>query len=200
MDILLTIIRNHKSSVRIASVSAEIRKDRLLKSPAGRYLLIISVTSLIHKCFLIYHISIFHSFIRLFIHSFIYSFINGCTALCWAVAFPYTFVIFFIQRVALLGRRISPSRSYYLHTGQHRRGRNAHTNIHAPSGHIYYLSSSSVTLTGPWPLLQFRNHFFTQMVGLLGRVISSSHGRYLHTRQHKHGINANTDTHTLSVI
>jgi hypothetical protein len=32
---------------------------------------------------------------------------------------------------------------------------------------------------GPWPLLQFRNLFFTQTVGLLGRGISPSHGRYL---------------------
>jgi hypothetical protein len=36
----------------------------------------------------------------------------------------------------------------------------------------------------PWPLLQFRNHFL-QSVGLLGRVISPSQGRYLHTGQHK---------------
>jgi hypothetical protein len=33
--------------------------------------------------------------------------------------------------------------------------------------------------SGPWPLIQFRNHF-SQTVGLLGRVISSSQGRYLH--------------------
>jgi hypothetical protein len=42
---------------------------------------------------------------------------------------------------------------------------------------------------GPWPLIQFRNHF-SQTVGLLGRVISPSQGRYLHTKQHKHRINA----------
>jgi hypothetical protein len=34
--------------------------------------------------------------------------------------------------------------------------------------------------------------FFTQTVGLLGRVISPSQGRYLHTGQHKHRINAYT--------
>jgi hypothetical protein len=39
-------------------------------------------------------------------------------------------------------------------------------------------------------------HFFsilisTQLVGLLGWVISPSQGRYLHTGQHKHSINAN---------
>jgi hypothetical protein len=39
---------------------------------------------------------------------------------------------------------------------------------------------------GPWSLLQFRNLFFTQTVGLLERVISPSQGRYLHTGQHKH--------------
>jgi hypothetical protein len=44
---------------------------------------------------------------------------------------------------------------------------------------------------GPWPLFQFLN-LFIQTVGLLGRVISSSQGRYLHTGQHKHRINACT--------
>jgi hypothetical protein len=53
---------------------------------------------------------------------------------------------------------------------------------------------------GPWPLLQFRNHFFTQSVGLLGRVTSPSQLRYLHTGQHKHRINAHTDIHSLSEI
>jgi hypothetical protein len=42
--------------------------------------------------------------------------------------------------------------------------------------------------------------FFTQTVGLLGRVISPSQGRYLHTEQHKHRINAHTDNHALSGI
>jgi hypothetical protein len=54
---------------------------------------------------------------------------------------------------------------------------------------------------GPWPRLQFRNLFFsTQAVGLLGRVISRSQGRYLNTEQHKHRINAHTDIHALSEI
>jgi hypothetical protein len=43
--------------------------------------------------------------------------------------------------------------------------------------------------SGPWPLIQFRNHF-PQTVGLLGRGISSSQGRYLNTGQQKHRINA----------
>jgi hypothetical protein len=38
--------------------------------------------------------------------------------------------------------------------------------------------------SGPRPLIQFRNHF-SQSVGLLGRVISSSQGRYLHTGKHR---------------
>jgi hypothetical protein len=42
--------------------------------------------------------------------------------------------------------------------------------------------------------------FFTQSVGFLGRVISSSQGRYLHTGHHKHRINAYTDIHALSGI
>jgi hypothetical protein len=33
---------------------------------------------------------------------------------------------------------------------------------------------------GPWPLFQFLD-LFTQSVGLLGRGISPSQGRYLHT-------------------
>jgi hypothetical protein len=45
------------------------------------------------------------------------------------------------------------------------------------------------TFIGPWPLLQFRNHFFTN-VGLLGRVISRSQGRNLHAGQNKRSINA----------
>jgi hypothetical protein len=42
--------------------------------------------------------------------------------------------------------------------------------------------------------------FFTRNVGLLGRVISPSPGRYLHTGQHKHRINAHTNIHALSGI
>jgi hypothetical protein len=45
--------------------------------------------------------------------------------------------------------------------------------------------------SGTRPLIQFRNHF-SQTVGLLGRVISPSQGRYLNTRQHKYRINAYT--------
>jgi hypothetical protein len=52
---------------------------------------------------------------------------------------------------------------------------------------------------GSWPLLQFRN-LFTHMVQLLGRGISPSQGRYLHTGQHKHRINAHTDIRALNGI
>jgi hypothetical protein len=41
---------------------------------------------------------------------------------------------------------------------------------------------------------------FSQTVGLLGRVINPSQGRYLHTGQHKHRINAHTNIHALSGI
>jgi hypothetical protein len=54
-------------------------------------------------------------------------------------------------------------------------------------------------LLGPAFFLSFVN-FFTQTVGLLGRGISPSQGRYLHTGQHKHRINANTDIHALNGI
>jgi hypothetical protein len=55
----------------------------------------------------------------------------------------------------------------------------------------------SVTLhpfVGPWPLFQFLD-LFTKSVGLLGRVISPSQGRYLHTEQHK--LNKRTQTSML---
>jgi hypothetical protein len=52
---------------------------------------------------------------------------------------------------------------------------------------------------GPWPLLRFRNHFYTE-VGILGGVISPSQSRYLHAGQHKHKINAHTNIHALSEI
>jgi hypothetical protein len=40
----------------------------------------------------------------------------------------------------------------------------------------------------------------TESLGLLGRSISPSQGRYLHTEQHKHRINAHTNIHALSGI
>jgi hypothetical protein len=40
----------------------------------------------------------------------------------------------------------------------------------------------------------------TQSVGLFGRGISPSQGRYLYTEQHKHRTDAHTDIHTSSVI
>jgi hypothetical protein len=54
-------------------------------------------------------------------------------------------------------------------------------------------------LAGLWPLLQFRNNFITQMVGLLGRVKRPSQGCYLYTGQHNHRINAQGH-HALSGI
>jgi hypothetical protein len=45
----------------------------------------------------------------------------------------------------------------------------------------------------PWPLLQFRKIFFIQTVGLLGRGISLSQGRYLYPEEHKDRINRHTD-------
>jgi hypothetical protein len=43
---------------------------------------------------------------------------------------------------------------------------------------------------GPWPLISLL--IYSQLVGLLGRVISPSQGRYLNTGQHKHRINTYT--------
>jgi hypothetical protein len=44
------------------------------------------------------------------------------------------------------------------------------------------LSMALQSFAGPWQLLQF---IFTLSVGLLGRGISQSQGRYLHTGEHK---------------
>jgi hypothetical protein len=44
------------------------------------------------------------------------------------------------------------------------------------------------------------SYSYTQSVGFLRRRISPSQGRYLHTEQHKHRINAYTNIHTLSGI
>jgi hypothetical protein len=50
-----------------------------------------------------------------------------------------------------------------------------------------------------WVVAAFSvSQFYTQSVGHLGRWISPSQGRYLHTEQHKHRIN--TDNHALSGI
>jgi hypothetical protein len=69
-----------------------------------------------------------------------------------------------------------------------------------PHHFIYRIERNySTALYGPLPLCQFPNP--TQSVGLLGRGISTSQGRYLHTEQHKHWINAhNADIHVLSGV
>jgi hypothetical protein len=64
---------------------------------------------------------------------------------------------------------------------------------------VHSFSNDSTALFGPWPLLQFVV-IFTQTVGLLGLLISPSQGRYLHTGQHKHRINAHTDIRALNGI
>jgi hypothetical protein len=43
---------------------------------------------------------------------------------------------------------------------------------------------------GPWAVFSVSWSFYT-VTGLLGRLISQSQGRYLHSEQHKHRINAN---------
>jgi hypothetical protein len=51
--------------------------------------------------------------------------------------------------------------------------------------------SLSVALQPLWTLATFSvSYSYTQSVGILGRGISLSQGRYLHTEQHKHRINA----------
>jgi hypothetical protein len=52
------------------------------------------------------------------------------------------------------------------------------------------LSMALQPIVGPWPLFSFL--IYTQSVGLPGRGISPSQGRYLHTEQHQYRINAQT--------
>jgi hypothetical protein len=64
---------------------------------------------------------------------------------------------------------------------------------------IYILIYGSTVLC--WTLAAFSAFYsYTQSVGLLGRGISPSQGRYLHTEQHKHRINVHTDVHICSRI
>jgi hypothetical protein len=67
----------------------------------------------------------------------------------------------------------------------------SHASNVRPFSIMSFFSMALPAHSGPWPLIQFRNHF-SQTVGLLGRVISPSQGRYLNTGQHKHRINAYT--------
>jgi hypothetical protein len=70
----------------------------------------------------------------------------------------------------------------------------------ASSSAILIYLSIYLWLYSPLLGLQFL-YSYTQSVGLLGRGISPSQGRYIHTEQHKHRINAhNTDIHALSGI
>jgi hypothetical protein len=83
------------------------------------------------------------------------------------------------QSVGLLGRVISSSQWY-------------------DNRYYYYYGSPALR----WALAAFSVSWaYTQSVGLLGRGISPPQGRYLHTEQHKHGINAHiTDIHALRGI
>jgi hypothetical protein len=66
---------------------------------------------------------------------------------------------------------------------------------------IYLYFYLSVCLQPLWTLAAFFNFLiYTQSVGLLGRVMNPSQGRYLHTEQHKNRINAQTDIHASSGI
>jgi hypothetical protein len=65
------------------------------------------------------------------------------------------------------------------------------TTVHDHLKFFFFFSMALPAHSGPWPLIQFRNHF-SQTVGLLGRVISPSQGGHLNTRQHKHRINTYT--------
>jgi hypothetical protein len=70
--------------------------------------------------------------------------------------------------------------------------------LHAYYYYYYYYCFTALF----WALAAFSVYWsYTQSIWLLGRRISLSQGRYLHTEQHKHRINAhNTDIPALSGI
>jgi hypothetical protein len=94
-----------------------------------------------------------------------------------------TLLVFFLRRISCFklnfGFRIPIVLSNFIHSFIH----------HGSTALWSVLASCSIFLV-----------FFTQTVGLLGRVIRQSQGRYLHTGQHEHSKNPNTDTHALSGI
>jgi hypothetical protein len=75
------------------------------------------------------------------------------------------------------------------------------TGVLQPRNYFVIINGSTdLSLLGTGLFLVSFVIFFSQTEGLLGRVISPSQGRYLHTGQHKHRINAHTDIHALSGI
>jgi hypothetical protein len=73
-----------------------------------------------------------------------------------------------------------------------------HLSIYLPIYLSIHLSMALQPFVGPWPLFQFLDLLHSRWDS--GRVIGPSQGRYLHTEQHKHRINAYTDDHTSSGI
>jgi hypothetical protein len=60
-----------------------------------------------------------------------------------------------------------------------------------------FFSMALTAPTGPLTSSSVPSSFFTQTVGLFGRVISSSQGRYLYIGEHKNRKNTYTDIHAL---
>jgi hypothetical protein len=69
--------------------------------------------------------------------------------------------------------------------------------IHPSIDPSIHLSVALQSYVGPWSLFFSVSYSYTQSVGLLGREISTSQGRRLHT-EHEHRINA--DIHALIAI
>jgi hypothetical protein len=69
-----------------------------------------------------------------------------------------------------------------------------HTHTHTHSKHIDLRGGNYRSICGSRAVVDLGRFFifliYTHLVGLLGQGISPSQGRYLHTRQHKHRINA----------
>jgi hypothetical protein len=61
------------------------------------------------------------------------------------------------------------------------------------SPHCYFFTMAPPAHSGPRPFIQFYNHF-SQTVGLIWGEIRPSQDLYLNTGQHKHRINAYTNT------
>jgi hypothetical protein len=80
-------------------------------------------------------------------------------------------------------------------------GRQVRSPVSIPIEQLFFFPPMALQpLLGPGLFFSSVIIFFIQTVGLLGRVISPSQGRYLHAGQHKHRINAYTDIRILSWI
>jgi hypothetical protein len=125
---LLGIIPQKRGPFIVTALESQIQHE----SPYYFIFTYFSINFHFNSLILIIHTSCssltFHNlYISFFIHQWLYSSLLG-------PGLFFTFVIFLIQPVGLLGRMINRSQGRCLHTEQHKHRINAHTDIHASSG------------------------------------------------------------------